>query len=210
MRGVRSNDDSNPTRPSLLDAVRESDQHPRWQEFYDTYVRLIHGVARSRGLGEEDAQDVVQDTLASVARTMPDFKYDPAKCSFKTWLMHLTRCRIADQMRKRQRQPLTVGIGNTGLDQGSIVEHFADPEADLNVEWEKEWAVALGEAALERLKQQARPVPFQIFFLHCYRGQASEAVAQTLQVSRAYVYLTTCRLKPKFARLVRQLRSEWE
>ena len=35
-----------------------------------------------------------------VARKMPDFHYDPAVCSFKGWLMHVTRCRIADRFRR--------------------------------------------------------------------------------------------------------------
>ena len=34
---------------------------------------------------EEEAQDVAQDTLLAVAKSMPDFHYDPARSSFKTW-----------------------------------------------------------------------------------------------------------------------------
>lgn len=33
---------------------------------------------------------------------MPAFKYDPARGSFKFWLLNMTRWRIADLLRKRQ------------------------------------------------------------------------------------------------------------
>jgi RNA polymerase sigma-70 factor (ECF subfamily) len=85
----------------LLEAVRDPGNDAAWRRFHDTYARLVYGVARSQGLSETEAQEVVQDTMLSVARTMPDFQYDPARCSFKTWLLHLTRKRIVDHLRRR-------------------------------------------------------------------------------------------------------------
>jgi DNA-directed RNA polymerase specialized sigma24 family protein len=40
-------------------------------------------------LDDDEAQDVVQETLISVARHMPTFRYDPAIGSFKTWVTHI-------------------------------------------------------------------------------------------------------------------------
>ncbi len=54
------------------------------------------------GLSDQEAEDVVQETVISIAKKMPEFVYDPAKCSFKGWLMHVTRLRILDQLRRRQ------------------------------------------------------------------------------------------------------------
>ena len=45
--------------------------------------KLIYGVARKAGLTDVEAQDVVQETMASVAKHMPTFKYDPVIGSFK-------------------------------------------------------------------------------------------------------------------------------
>ena len=38
--------------------------------------------------------------MISVARKMPEFHYDPAKGSFKQWLLLITRRRIQDHLRR--------------------------------------------------------------------------------------------------------------
>src|SRR5206468_8670774 len=93
-----------PTRQSLLSRLRSWDDQESWKDFFDTYWRLIYNAAVRAGLTEPEAQDVVQETLLSVAKKIPEFKYDSRKGSFKTWLMCLIRWRIANQFRKRQRR----------------------------------------------------------------------------------------------------------
>ncbi len=84
-------DDPLPTRASLLNAVRNPANHARWDEFYQTYRGLLIGIARRSGLNEHEAGEAVQDTLLAVAQKMPDFQYDPAKDSFKGWLLQIAR-----------------------------------------------------------------------------------------------------------------------
>src|SRR2546421_7379071 len=90
-----------PTRRSLLTRLKQWDDHESWRDFFNTYWKLVYGVAMKSGLSESEAQEVVQETVISVAKKMRDFKYDPAVGSFKGWLLYLTRCRIVDQFRKR-------------------------------------------------------------------------------------------------------------
>ena len=96
-------DPSIPTRWSLISRLRDWDDQESWRDFFDTYWKLIYGVAIKAGLSNVEAQEVVQETVIAVARKIHDFKTDPAFVSFKAWLLHLTRWRIADQFRKRQR-----------------------------------------------------------------------------------------------------------
>src|SRR5678816_1887940 len=90
--------DSLPTRSSLLSRLRNLDDNRSWRTFFDTYWRLIYNVARKSGLSDEDAQDVVQETVIAVARKMPAFRYDASKGSFKQWLLLITRRRICDHL----------------------------------------------------------------------------------------------------------------
>src|SRR5437868_1424080 len=90
-----------PTRASLIGRLKNWQDQASWQEFFDTYWKLIYGVARKSGLSDFEAQDVVQETMASVAKHMPLFKYNPAIGSFKCWLLNMTRWRVVDQLRKR-------------------------------------------------------------------------------------------------------------
>jgi RNA polymerase sigma factor (sigma-70 family) len=92
-----------PTRESLLSRLKDWSDQESWRNFFETYWRLIYRAALKAGLTETEAQDVVQETLISVAKKMAEFKYDPAIDSFKGWLFYRTRLRIADQFRNRRR-----------------------------------------------------------------------------------------------------------
>ena len=39
-----------------------------WRDFLETHWRLIYNVARKSGLSDDQAQDVVQETVIAVAR----------------------------------------------------------------------------------------------------------------------------------------------
>src|SRR5712691_3731223 len=91
------------TRPSLLQRLKSGDDLQSWQEFYRTYGGLIRFFAVKAGLTADEAEEVVQETAIGVARGLPEFVYDPQVCRFKTWLLNLTRWRIQDQLRKRQK-----------------------------------------------------------------------------------------------------------
>src|SRR3954470_9684136 len=94
-----------PTRASLLERLKDPGDQASWNRFYDIYHDLIFSVARRAGLNAAAANEVVQDTLISVAKKMPEFTYDPAKDSFKGWLLTVARWRIRDQFGKRLTQP---------------------------------------------------------------------------------------------------------
>ena len=98
---ARQSDELIPTRASLIARLKDWQDQSSWQEFFDTYWKLIYGVARKTGMTDAEAQDVVQETMTSVAKHMPGFEYNPAVGSFKGWLLQMTRWRIIDQARKR-------------------------------------------------------------------------------------------------------------
>src|SRR5437899_2677855 len=93
--------DSIRTRHSLLNRLKDSGDQASWQDFFDTYWRLIYNVAIKAGLTDTEAHEVVQETVIAVARKIAEFKADSAYGSFSAWLMRLTRWRITDQFRRR-------------------------------------------------------------------------------------------------------------
>src|SRR5262245_16838946 len=75
-----------PTRHSLLSRLKNWDDQESWRDFFNTYWKLVYSVALRAGLADAEAQDVVQETIFSVAKQMRGFHYDPALGSFKSWL----------------------------------------------------------------------------------------------------------------------------
>src|SRR5439155_4963150 len=94
-----------PTRRSLLSRLKDWNDQESWKVFFDTYWKLIFNAALRAGLTEAEAEDVVQETVIGVSKQLPAFVYDPARASFKTWLMRQTNWRIRDQFRKRMPLP---------------------------------------------------------------------------------------------------------
>src|SRR5688572_25215242 len=78
-----------PTRESLLSRIKDVSRDDSWKEFFDTYWRLIYGSARKSGLSDAEAQDVVQETMLTLAKQITKFDHRNRKGSFKGWLMQL-------------------------------------------------------------------------------------------------------------------------
>src|SRR5215469_15979205 len=92
-----------PTRQSLLARLKDWEDHASWRQFFDLYWRLIHATALKAGLSENEAQEVVQEVMIAAARKMPEFTYVPGKDSLKGWLLAVTRWKVGDQFRKRNK-----------------------------------------------------------------------------------------------------------
>jgi len=179
-----------PTRATLIQRLKNWQDQSSWQEFFDTYWKLIYGVALKRGMTESEAQDVVQETMISAAKHMPDFKYDPALGSFKTWLLNMTRWRITDQLRKRG--PFVAGHDSSEATstRTRTVDKVVDPAGrELDALWEAEWEKNLLDAAMVKVKRQLDPQKYQIFDLYVNKGWPPEKVATTFGVSVDQVYL---------------------
>lgn len=204
--------DSVPTRRSLLSRLRNVEDNISWQEFFDTYWRLIYNLARKSGLREEEAEDVVQETVIAVARRLPEFRYDPAKGSFKQWLLVITRRRIQDHLRRIYRS--LPSDAPSPAETKSRTENVPDPElspdASVDAAWEEEWHDSIFQRALVRLRELAQPKHYQVFDL-CVLHQVPPAeVARMLGLSRAQVYLSKHRSVLCLRRIVSDLRSDSE
>jgi RNA polymerase sigma-70 factor (ECF subfamily) len=197
-----------PTRATLIQRLKNWQDQSSWQDFFDTYWKLIYGVAVKGGLTEAEAQDVVQETMISVAKHMPTFQYDPAIGSFKTWLLNMTRWRITDQFRKRG--PFAAGqTASEDTTTGTCtVEKVVDPASlDLDALWDAEWEKNLLEAAMAKVKRRLDPQKYQIFDLYVNKEWAPEKVAAAFGVSVDQVYLAKHRatelIKEEIKRLER-------
>ncbi len=184
-----------PTRRTLLTRLKDWGDQAGWQEFFDTYWRLIYSVAVKAGLTDTEAQEVVQETLLEVAKKMPGFRYDPALGSFKGWLLHTTQWKISAQFKRRRRERQEVHLPEDNGTATRAIDRLPDPVSlDWNQVWETEWERNLLEAALEKVKVRVSPAQFEIFYLHVVKEQSVKEVAATLEVSAAQVYLARHRV----------------
>jgi RNA polymerase sigma factor (sigma-70 family) len=197
-----------PTRRSLLTKLKSWDNQDSWREFFETYWRLIYEVALKGGLNDAEAQDVVQEAILSVAKQMPGFKYDRAHGTFKSWLRHITRCRIADVLRKRYRAAAAGKIEAAETASAAALTEIPDPAGGaLETIWEQEWQEHLRAAALEKLKEEVKLEHFQMFELHILKSWPAKEVATTLGVAPPTVYWVCQRVGKLLKKLVREMET---
>jgi RNA polymerase sigma factor (sigma-70 family) len=195
-------EDSIATRASLLERLKNCEDQASWQEFFGCYWQLIYRVAKKGGLTDAEAEDVVQETVISVSKKLPGFVWDPKICSFKTWMLRMTRWRVIDTLRKRMPlvEPHEDQTGTPSL------EKFADlSPPELEAVWDAEWEKSLLSAALERIKPQIKPDHYQIFDLSVLRELPISDVAEIMGVTAARIYLVKHRITRLIQKAIREI-----
>lgn len=198
-----------PTRYTLLSRLQNWEDNESWKDFFDTYWRLIYSVARKSGLMEVEAQEVVQETVISVAKHIHKFRRDSKLGSFKGWLRNITRWRIADQVRKRTRLGPAPDVSDpTDPAHPECLPEL--PEQGSEDRWDEEWHENLLQAAIDRVKLRVREEQYQIFDLQVIRHWPVSRITSTLGVSAARVYLAKHRVAALIKKEVRNLKKQWE
>jgi len=197
------------TRKSLIARLENWEDQRTWDEFYQTYWRLIYSVAVKAGLRQDEAFDCVQETILSIAKQSKKKLYDPEQGSFKTWLMNMTRWRINDQFRKRRKDTAMV-MGEWENDRKTaVIDRVEDPAGDvLSRLWNIEWKKNVADAALSRVKSQVSPKQYQIFDCYVIKQWDARKVQEKLNVSMAQVYLAKHRVGSVLKRELAKLDDE--
>ena len=188
-------DDSLPTRASLLARLKDLTADESWREFFDLYWKLIYNAARRHGLGDAEAQDVVQETMVTLTKSLKNFEYDPKKGSFKGWLQRETYWRVADHLRRRKRH-----------ERLEVVEEIP-AECDFSRFWDEEWKENLVSAAIDRAKLKLRPKQFQIYSYCVLQENGPKKTAQVFQVNGPQIYLNNHRVSRLIEAELKKLRT---
>jgi RNA polymerase sigma-70 factor (ECF subfamily) len=183
-----------PTEASLLDRLRQPDAETAWHRFVDLYTPPLYRWARSRGLQEADAGDLVQDVFVVVLRKLPGFRVDPGK-SFRAWLRTVARNRWRDRLRRESALPFQDGTDGSKL----------PPTPDTAAEFaEEEYRNYLARRALEVMRAEFRPGTCRACWEHVVSGKPAARVAAELGMTPGAVYVARSRV---LARLRRELRD---
>ena len=216
-----SHDEPSPiqTRLSLLNRLKAGDDAESWQEFYRIYGKLARDFAIQAGLTDTEADEVMQETAIAMGRHLPEYRYDPKVCRFKTWLLNQASWRIKDQIKKRAKggqsdcQSGPGGTPDLGSETGRTptINRVPDPNAaNLDALFEVEWRKNLLDTALERLKGKFSLKQVQMFDLNVVKEWPAGEVAKSLGVSVANVYVTKHRISAALKREIKQLEGQLE
>ena len=147
--------------------------------------------------------------MLAAAKKMPGFTYDPAKDSLKGWLLAVTRWKVGDQFRKRNKARLAnpastpssplaraQSAGCHTADDAprtATIDRVPDPH-QVDALWDAEWRENLVRAALDRVKARVNPAHYERYHLHVVQGLSASETARALDTNAAAVHLATHRV----------------
>ena len=187
------------TSTTLLRDVADS-QHARWAVFYSRYQPMMQAYLRER-FPSLDAEDVVQETFAALAKILPDYKYDPEKKgAFHNFLTGVLRnkalCALDASRRKmtiEERMQLAISVNGKSVHEQSY----------------RDWRENLFEVALQQLlaDESIQDRTKQAFIRTAINGESIEAVAASLGVQRNTVDCMRSRTLQQLREIVERLKD---
>ena len=196
------------TRGSLAERLRHQEGHPDWQKHFENYWKLIYSVARACDLSEREAEEVVQETILETARSVETSRFNPAICTFKSWLMQITRWQVARQLRNRQRRDRSTDAPGPCSTDTEFLTASLDPNVSFGHVWEAEWQKNLEYLARERVKQRVSRRDYQIYYLRTVKEKRMREVARLTGANSAKVYLVHHRLASLVKKELTMLRAQ--
>ena len=189
------------TRSSVLKAVADTENEAAWQRLFDLYAGFVFSIARSKGLNEENADNVVQDVFIRLAQFLPTFEYDRTKGRFRSYLINLVYNLIIDKWRIHQHDDERMKAYK------DEVVNMTPADKDFA---EREWQAAALEEALRRIKPEVRPEHYAAFYASAVEGQDTETVMRLYNLSRDNLYQIRKRLTAKLQTVVKDVLREMD
>ncbi len=177
------------TPASLLERLRSPDDPAAWDRFVALYVPLLRRWAIRLGVSGPDVDDLVQEVLTTLVRTMPGFRYD-AGGRFRGWLWTVT----ANKWRELNRRRIPVGLG--GLDAAGVT--VPDPVEATDAAEYRRYLVG---RATRLMRAEFPPAAWRAFLETTVDGRPASDVAARLGTTVGAVYAAK-------SRVLRRLRRE--
>jgi RNA polymerase sigma-70 factor, ECF subfamily len=147
------------TDETLLEQLKRAPEHGAWRVFFGHYADPIRRYARKLGLRDADAEDVLQETMVVLMRTLPEFLYDPAKGRFRNFLLTIVHRQTLRAHRRHKREQQRNETYSKEQD-----AHHSPPDREALLAWKE----AILEAALERTIQSDEDAPKTIAIFRDY------------------------------------------
>jgi RNA polymerase sigma-70 factor (ECF subfamily) len=189
--------DGRTTSSTLLDRVRGHDQ-AAWQRLMYLYAPLVRYWCGRWGVQGADADDVVQEVFQGVAAGLPGFRRDRPSDTFRGWLRGITRFKVLDAQRARQRHP----VGAGGTEANLRMEQYADPQADDDTVAEPgEELSGLYHRAMELVRSEFEPQTWTAFWRAAVDNHPVDLIAGEMGVTPAAI-------RKAKSRVLRRLKEE--
>ncbi len=177
------------TRASLILRLQDAADIVAWDQFAEIYAPVVYRSARRLGLQAADSDDVVQEVLSAVARSVKAWIGRNDGRPFRAWLYRIARNTAIDFLTRRKHRPWADGGSGT-------VRHLNEIEAaeDMSSQFDIEVRREIFARASDVVRSQIDEKTWQAFHRTAVLGQPIETVSVQLGVSPGSIYIARSRV----------------
>lgn len=183
---------TNDTHSTFLAALKDRSNEQAWRTFDQLYRPMLVHYALSRGLTQDDAEDVTQQCVQVVVEQIGDYEHSGR---FKTWLHTIIERRICDLFRRWKEQQ-----GDTTFWAAQL-----DAQEDPGDAWDRQWWIGHLRHCAAAVQHDIADSTYAAFVAFAIEGQPASAVAQTLGLSVNQVYVAKHRVLERIRGLLLEL-----
>ena len=188
------------TRPSLIRRLQAGTDAEAWDEFSSIYRPVIVRLAVAKGLQAEDAEDIAQKVLMSVARNIKRWKQDEKQARFRTWLQRVVRNATLNAL---SRAPQDGAVGGT-----EALAVLAELPHSDSAAFDREWRRETLHWAAQQIRDEFQPATWDAFWLTAVEGESPETAAARTGKSIVAVYIARTRVMQRIRAKIDELLEE--
>lgn len=180
---------------------------------FRTYWYPLFAYLRTSGHSQQEAEDLLQAFFVHVFENHTLGRADRMKGPFRGFLIGCLKYFLSDQREratayKRGGRAVIISIDANAAESRMLLDRSANPEGDVEREFDRRWAQLIMERAINELASlyAARPDVYRALkgFLTLSDDTSYESVAASLHVSTAVVKTTVHRMRKQFRELLRR------
>jgi len=125
------------TRYTLIERALDISEQEAWSELIKIYEPLIYNVLRSYNMQHHDVQNLVQDVLIKLTKSLG--QYDSSKGKFRNWLSLIVKREALALIRKRKGIKERLNLPNSENEMEALEQSLSgqDHEEVFSREWQK-------------------------------------------------------------------------
>lgn len=188
------------TRASLIVRLPNAADAAAWEEVVSVYGPLVYRLARRQGLQAADADDLVQEVLIAVSRSVGQWLDKPERGRFRAWLFRITRNTAINFLTRPKHRAQSGG----GSDVANTMAEYTAKD-DTSIEFDLEYRREVFRGASRQVRESVAEKTWQAFWQSTVEGRPIADVAEALGMAKGSVYVARGRVMLRLQVAVREL-----